>query len=164
MEKGGDDMSTIAQLGWYHERRHMGLSLIELMIVVAIIGIIGAIATLVYESYTESAKVKKAVSEIAAMQVKIKIYEVQSGGLPDSLTDVGDFTDPWGNPYQFTNFSTVPRGKWRKDRNLVPINTDYDLFSMGPDGKSMPPLTAKQSRDDIIRANDGAYIGKAGEY
>ncbi len=52
----------------------------------------------------------------------------------------------------------------RKDKFLVPINTDFDLYSMGEDGKSVPPLTAKASRDDIIRANDGGYIGPASGY
>ncbi len=52
----------------------------------------------------------------------------------------------------------------RKDRFLVPINTDFDLYSMGRDGKSTPPLTAAASRDDIIRANGGAYIGPAKGY
>jgi general secretion pathway protein G len=28
----------------------------------------------------------------------------------------------------------------------------------------MPPLTAKVSRDDIVRANDGAFVGLASEY
>ena len=49
----------------------------------------------------------------------------------------------------------------RKDRFLVPINSDFDLYSMGKDRISQIPLTAKASRDDIIRANDGAYIGLA---
>jgi general secretion pathway protein G len=49
----------------------------------------------------------------------------------------------------------------RKDRFLVPINTYYDLYSMGPDGQSQPPLTARVSRDDVIRANDGQYFGPA---
>ena len=52
----------------------------------------------------------------------------------------------------------------RKDRNLVPINTDYDLYSKGPDGASSPPLTARAGQDDIVRANDGAYIGVAADY
>ena len=47
---------------------------------------------------------------------------------------------------------------------MVPINTDYDLYSMGKDGQSAPALTAQKSRDDIIRANDGAYIGPAAGY
>jgi general secretion pathway protein G len=52
----------------------------------------------------------------------------------------------------------------RKDRNLVPINSDYDLYSMGPDGESMPPLTAARSRDDIVRANNGGFVGTAEAY
>ena len=47
---------------------------------------------------------------------------------------------------------------------MVPINTDFDLYSKGPDGKSATALTAKISQDDIIRANDGQYIGRASEY
>ena len=35
---------------------------------------------------------------------------------------------------------------------------------MGKDGDSKAPLTAQASRDDIIRANDGGYIGLASGY
>jgi general secretion pathway protein G len=52
-------------------------------------------------------------------------------------------------------------GQARKDRFLVPLNDDYDLYSMGKDGTSSPPLTAKVSQDDIIRANNGSYVGLA---
>ncbi len=55
-------------------------------------------------------------------------------------------------------------GEARKDGNLVPINTNFDLYSMGKDGKSKPPLRAKDSLDDIIYANDGDYIGLASDY
>jgi general secretion pathway protein G len=52
----------------------------------------------------------------------------------------------------------------RKDRFLVPINTFFDLYSMGKDGQSVSPLTAQASRDDVIWANDGAFIGRASDY
>jgi general secretion pathway protein G len=52
----------------------------------------------------------------------------------------------------------------RKDKNLVPINSEYDLYSVGPDGRSVGPLTAKHSRDDIVMANDGRFIGVASDY
>ena len=55
-------------------------------------------------------------------------------------------------------------GKKRKDKSLHPLNSDYDLYSMGPDGRSVSPLTAKASRDDIIRANNGGFIGVAEDY
>ena len=44
---------------------------------------------------------------------------------------------------------------------MVPINEFFDLYSMGADGKSVSPLTAQASHDDIIRAYDGQYVGIA---
>ena len=35
---------------------------------------------------------------------------------------------------------------------------------MGKDGQSAPPLTAAKSRDDVIIANDGGFIGLASDY
>jgi len=114
--------------------------------------------------------------------------------LPDSLADLGEVirVDPWGNPYQYLKiFGGLPPGlssvadglpdvaappaggggggppviaNARKDRFLVPINSDFDLYSMGADGDSFPPLQAAASRDDIIRAGNGAYIGIAELY
>jgi len=55
-------------------------------------------------------------------------------------------------------------GQARKDHFLVPLNSDYDLYSVGKDGESRAPLSAPQSADDVIRANDGAYIGLAANY
>ena len=60
--------------------------------------------------------------------------------------------------------STNVMGQARKDRFLVPLNSDYDLYSAGKDGESAPPLGAAQSRDDVVRANNGAYIGLASGY
>ena len=54
--------------------------------------------------------------------------------------------------------------KPRKDRFLVPLNTYYDLYSKGKDGDTDEDLQADKSRDDIIRANDGGYIGLAYKY
>ena len=68
--------------------------------------------------------------------------------------------DPWGNPYGYLNLGDpAARGHARKDHSLVPINTDFDLCSMGLDSRSAPPLTARHSSDDIVRANDGAFYG-----
>ena len=63
------------------------------------------------------------------------------------------------------NFSdAVKKAKARKDHSLHPLNSTYDLYSKGKDGDSQSPLTAPASRDDIIRANDGGYIGVASGY
>jgi general secretion pathway protein G len=55
-------------------------------------------------------------------------------------------------------------GQARKDRFLVPINTDFDLYSVGRDGETAPPLAAAKSRDDVVRAANGAFIGLASKF
>jgi general secretion pathway protein G len=56
------------------------------------------------------------------------------------------------------------KGQARKDHSLVPLNSDYDLYSTGPDGATASPLTAQASRDDILRANNGRFVGPASMY
>jgi general secretion pathway protein G len=90
-------------------------------------------------------------------------------GLPDSLAVLGygNLLDPWGHPYQYLKIAggdVNGKGKLRRDRFLNPLNTDYDLYSLGPDGDSKTNLNAKESRDDIVRANSGAFIGVASDF
>ena len=46
---------------------------------------------------------------------------------------------------------------------MVPVNSDFDLYSMGKDGASASPFTAKSSQDDIVRAFNGGYYGKVAD-
>jgi hypothetical protein len=39
-----------------------------------------------------------------------------------------------------------------------------DLYSSGKDGESRTPLTARPSRDDIVVARDGAFVGLATDF
>jgi general secretion pathway protein G len=123
-------------------------------------------ATSRYLTAIERARLVRVIADIKNISTVIQDFEHATGRPPDSLADVGmaGLVDLWGNPYQYLRLSGAPPGPARKDKFLVPINTTYDLYSMGPDGKSSPPLTAQDSRDDIIRANDGGYIGRASEY
>jgi general secretion pathway protein G len=150
----------------YTGQRQFGFTLIELIIVICILGILAALAVPAFSAYVERANVARAVSEIHTIQNEIVSFEIDQNRLPADLTEInwGAYRDPWGNPYQYTNFEITPKGKWRKDKFLVPINSTFDLWSMGPDGKTTAPLTAKFSKDDIIRANDGSFIGRASLY
>ena len=148
-------------------RLYGGFTLIELMIVVAIISTLAAIAVPLYGAFVDKTRVTRAIVDMKQLATEIQAYSVDTMTLPASLNDVGyeSLLDPWGNPYQYLNIETVKgKGKVRKDKSLVPINSDYDLYSMGKDGQSQSPLTAKASRDDIVRANNGGYIGLASSY
>jgi general secretion pathway protein G len=141
-----------------------GFTLVELLIIIAIIITLVTIATALYGSALNQSRMTKAIGDIKTIEGDITLFYLQNKRYPDSLADVGHGGrhDPWGSPYQYLSFADVSgKGKMRKDRFLVPLNSDYDLYSMGPDGRSTAPLTAKASRDDIIRANDGGYVGPA---
>jgi len=144
-----------------------GMTLLELIVVVAIIAVLSAIAFPAYSNYIEKARVVRAIAEIRGLAVNAIAFYNDNMRFPQNLGELNlvSFLDPWGNPYQFINIADAgDKVKCRKDRNLHPINSDYDLYSMGRDGKSSLPLTAQESQDDVIRANDGRYLGLASGY
>jgi len=151
------------------DRPGRGFTLIELMVVVAILATLTEIAIPAYSTYREKAMVARAVSEIKILSQEITGYSASNeNSLPISLDNIGraGLLDPWGNPYQYLNYATVhgAGGGIRKDRSLHPLNSDYDLYSKGKDGLSQAQITAPLSQDDIVRANDGRFIGLAANY
>ena len=143
-----------------------GFGLIELLIVVGILGALAGISIPVYSYYVDKARTTEAIAEIRIMEKEILAYQEKHETLPNDLTDIGrgNLKDPWGNPYQYLNFENVHgKGKIRKYKSQD-LNSDFDLYSMGKDGASNPPLTANASKDDIVRAGNGKYVGLASEY
>jgi general secretion pathway protein G len=243
-----------------------GFSLLEILLVFALLTVLAALAAPTYIGALDAARVGRAISDIRAMDRDIQVYDLLRGCIPSSLAaiDRPGFMDPWGRPYVYAPLGRVPGGgqqsaltpdweRWpvgtsgqgggngngngngsgggngndtgggsgnangngggngngnagdgngnaggngngsdggnagdngngaatqctacqggcvtpgqaRKDRALVPINTRFDLYSLGKDGRSAAPLTAADSQDDIVRANDGAFIGLARDY
>jgi general secretion pathway protein G len=135
-----------------------GFTLIELMIVIAIVGILAAIALIVSSSYAKRAKVAEATCDIDMIYKAIVVLEIDTGQWPGHqtisqinkaganevwdlsvgaaglvITD-GNFPD-WDGPY----LPSVPKDPWGNDYFL---DTDYQikgvdyivLGSFGPNG------------------------------
>jgi general secretion pathway protein G len=154
------------------ERRHVlhcrrasvpGFTLVEMMIVVLLIGILVAIAMPYYGDWRNRVNTVEAANEIAANEAVIETYRAMTGSLPNSWADLplARTIDPWGRPYVYYNIEANGKGKARKDHALNPLNTDYDLYSVGPDGVTKAQITQKDSVDDVIRASNGGYVGIA---
>jgi general secretion pathway protein G len=150
--------------------RPAGFTLLEALVVAGLVGTLLMVVVPPFFGHTERMRVLEAQADILEIHVTISEHMMNNIVPPDSLTEVGHGMrrDPWGKHYQYLrileNNAPGVNGKRRKDHSLVPVNSDYDLYSMGPDGKSRPPFTARQSRDDIVRAANGGFIGPVSEF
>ena len=150
-------------------RRNHAYTFIEIAVVLLIMALIISMVPPAYMNIVTTQRSDDAAKELEDLSGKITEYYLNNGHYPDSLDEVVAPVpvDPWGMPYQYLRIaggSTSGLGKQRKDKNLVPINSDYDLYSMGPDGQSVSPLTANPSRDDIVRGRNGQFFGLATDY
>ena len=136
------------------------------MLVVGLIVALAAIAFPKYNAYRDRAKAFQAAHDIAAMAAIIRNHWTDTRAYPESLDEVHltGRLDPWGSPYVYYNVDRNGRGNARTDHALNPINTDFDLYSVGPDGKTKPQVSQKDSLDDVIRANNGAFVGRAADF
>ena len=147
-----------------------GITLIELSIAIAVIGVLAGVAVPGYISYRNNARISTAIDEMKLIEFDITNYVYEYEEYPDSLSDIGkdNLTDPWGNPYRYLRIDGGTtkglNGKRRRDKNANPVNSDYDLYSMGKDGKTTAQFMGKKARDDIVRANDGEYFGLAEDH
>ena len=145
--------------------RTHGFTLVELMIAIALIALLAAIAIPTYRAQVERTRAQTAVFDLTALQMDLQRHQVDHGQFPATLAEVRwTKNDPWGRPYQYLRMAGASQGAKRKDRNLVPLNTDFDLYSTGPDGSSVAALSGAHSRDDIVRAGNGRFIGRASDF
>jgi general secretion pathway protein G len=144
-----------------------GFTLIEVFIVIAIIGTLSAIALPNYIRYRYEALIMVGITDIRMIEKQVSLFVFDNDGqLPDSLnelTTIGTINDPWGNPYQYLKIDGGKPPGLRKNMSDNPVNTDYDLYSLGADGLSKPQFKFKTSRDDVVRAYDGSYVGLVSE-
>lgn len=70
-----------------------GFTLIELMIVVAIIGILAAVAIPAYQDYTIRARVTEGIGFAAAAKTSVAEYYISQGEMPVDATEAGFTTD-----------------------------------------------------------------------
>ena len=147
-----------------------GFTLVEVMIVIGLIALLSAVSTTVFGNYLDKARNIQAISEIRTMQNEIVVYEIDNDTLPDTLGEVGlgNALDPWKTPYDYLRIADQGKkgGKKRRKRDGKDswLNTDFDLYSKGKDKKSKQKLKDKKSKDDIVRADDGKYVGVALKY
>lgn len=107
------------------DRQRAGMTLVEVIVVIAIILIITSVLAFGIFTVFGQAKADTAKLEMARIESRIQIYMARHGRPPEG--GIGDVvapdpvpTDPWGNEYRLV--TPGPNGK------------QYDLVSLGADG------------------------------
>lgn len=99
-----------------------GFTLIELMIVVAIIGILAAVAIPAYQDYTIRAKVSEVLTIASAARSSVAEYYISTGKMPDTAAAAGINTDTGQSTYiTAIGFATTASG----------ATLTYDLDNLG---------------------------------
>jgi general secretion pathway protein G len=147
-------------------RRAGGWTVVELMMALGVLAVLLGLALPAYQSHRNKALSKRAAQDIVMMSAAIEAYWTDNRAYPASLADVGfgGRQDPWGRAYAYHNVDALGRGRARKDRALNPINTDFDLYSVGADGQTHGQVSHRRSADDVLRANNGRFIGLGAEF
>jgi general secretion pathway protein G len=104
-----------------HRASQRGFTLIEIMVVVVIIGILGAIVVPQFMSRPDQAKVTAARTDIQAIATALEMYRLDNHNYPSTQQGL-EALDPWGTPYQYLN------------PGVQSVDGTYDLYSLGSDG------------------------------
>ncbi|WP_079416573.1 type IV pilin protein [Thiomonas intermedia] len=147
-------------------KRLGGFTLLELLMALVLIGVLTAIALPIYSGYRLKIENAQVQQDVVSISAAIQSYWIYNRALPNTLADIGmgGKLYPCGNPYVYYNIEENGKGHARKDKALNPINTDFDPYRMGQNGQTKSQISNKVSLDDIIRANNGAYVGLASNY
>ena len=146
------------------------MAIVRIMVTLAIIAIVSTVALPISRDHLDSTHVAQAIADIGAMEIAISRYRAQNRGeLPGSLMDlnlnVEQWQDPWGNAYAYINLeASAPVHQARTDYDRSIVNRDYDLYSMGKDGRSASAFNSPVARDDVVRGLSGSYYGTVADY
>jgi general secretion pathway protein G len=140
-----------------------GFTMVELLVVAAILGILATMALSGFQLYQTNARITRAIVEVRNLEKEVNSYAVDKGTFPDSLAEIsmGELIDPWGNKYVYK--SPYVEGEMRY-KGAKELNLDFDLYSKGVDSLTDLSINHDNSLDDIVRANEGGFVGPANKF
>ena len=121
------------------KKNSLYFTLMEMVVVIAIIALLATIVTPMYFKHVKKARVNTAKTQISLLEQSVMDYQLDTGRLPQSLNDLianASSAPKWDGPY--IRAETIPKDPWgNKYVYTVPGNHggSFDIISYGADGQ-----------------------------
>lgn len=119
----------------FFNRRNEGFTLIEILVVMAIIGMLAVMVAPNIFNQQAGAQRDAALSQISSLEAALDTYRLDVGEYPDSLDGLRENDSgraSWNGPYLRR---AVPVDPWGNDYVFDSNGREFTLFSYGPDGE-----------------------------
>lgn len=122
--------------GHRSRRRQRGMTLVEVMVVVMIIGLVASLVGVAAFNQWQKAQRKSAYTQIKSIGEALELYRLSMHHYPSTAEGLQALASPKGNEEPF--MEKIPKDPW--DNEYVYIypgqqnQRSFDLISYGPDG------------------------------
>ncbi len=115
-------------------RRKAGFTLIEVLLVVAILGILAAVVVGNFGNHGDNARIKATRTSIAAIGTQIDVYQLDTGRYPSSLENLLTSSDEpnWNGPYLRGGKDSIV-DSWGTQFSYKQEGGSYKIISAGKD-------------------------------
>ena len=127
-------------------KNNKGFTLIELLIVVALVGILAAIAIASYNTFVDKAKVTTAIAALDSVRIELAAYNAEKGRYPASITSFPNFTDENNGPILHgLNLEQVRQKIYNWD------TPTWVTYACAPDGNSYTMTARALDRNHTLK-------------
>jgi general secretion pathway protein G len=117
--------------------RRGGFTLIEMIVVIAIIGVLATIIVVKYSGQTDQAKVAAAKSHLSQLESAVVSFEAHNGRLPQSLSELVERPGNAPNWQEggYLKAKALPLDPWGREYVYRVLGRKYEILCLGADGQ-----------------------------